>query len=158
MQPHDRNAQPVSLLVEGDRAVSGAGAGRRARPRMNVAARLPAMQVRRIIVLAERFQELCALRSDPMRLIDLLRSLVACSREAFMGESFVAGDAHRKIRPSPDQVKCVEDLELLMQGLIRGAPGASRGLAHAMDALLMECVVFEAVAREAARDAAVVQG
>ncbi len=152
MQPDERKAHPPPP-VDGERVAGRATPGRRGRPRLNVASRLPAMQVRRIIVLAERFQELCALRSDPMRLIDLLRSLVACSRDAFMGELLTAVDASGKRRPSPDQAKCVEDLELLMQGLIRGAPGASRGLAHAMDALLIQCVLFEAAASDAARDA-----
>ena len=124
---------------------------------LGAGAPVPEMQVRRILVLATRFQSLCALKSDPARLVDLLRSLIACSREAFMAESFVAGDAHRKRRPTPDQVKCVEDLELLLQGLVRGALEASRGLAHAMDALLIQCVVFDSAAREVARDAPVAQ-
>jgi len=157
MQTNQRNGQQTPLSVDNEGARSRVSPGRRRRPRMNVASRLPAMQVRRIIVLAERFQELCALRADPMRLVDLLRSLIACSREAFMAESVVAGDAHRKRRPTPDQVKCVEDLELLLQGLVRGALEASRGLAHAMDALLIQCVVFDSAAREVARDAPVAQ-
>jgi hypothetical protein len=120
---------------------------------MNVAAQVPAMQVRRIIVLAERFQELCRLRTDPMRLIDLLRSLIVCTREAFVGGMPGRRGGRRTGLPSADQVKCVDDLELLMHGLIRGLPGASRGLAHAMDALLIQCVIFEADA-SSARDKA----
>jgi hypothetical protein len=105
------------------------------------------MQLRRILVLAERFQALCALKSDPARLIDLLRSLIACSREIFEGDAHKHAVGRELCPPTADQTRCLVDLELLMQGLVHGTPQASRGLAHAMDALLIQCVVFESAGR-----------
>lgn len=121
--------------------------GRRGRRRMATASRVPEMQLRRILVLAERFQSLCALKSDPARLIDLLRSLIACSREVFVGDARERAAGGELCPPTADQARCLVDLELLVQGLVHGTPQASRGLAHAMDALLIQCVVFEAAAR-----------
>jgi hypothetical protein len=99
--------------------------------------------VRRILVLAERFKSLCALKSDPLRLVDLLGSVIASSRESF---GLAAG--HRPGAPhaaelSTDQSRCLKDLEILRHGLMLGAPEASRGLGHAMDALLIQCVLLE---------------
>lgn len=148
-----RSSQRMPASIVTGRAAAPAGGGRRAGPPMNVATQVPALQVRRIIVLAERFQELSRLRTDPMRLIDLLRNLIVCTREAFVGGMPGRSGGRRTGVPSADQARCLDDLELLMNGLMRGLPGASRGLGHAMDALLIQCVIFEADARSA-RDAA----
>jgi hypothetical protein len=149
MQTKEGPSLLTPAAVETGRAAAPALGGRRARLPMGLAGQIPAMQVRRIIVLAERFQELCRLRTDPVRLVELLRSLIVCTREAFVG-----GTPGRRGRrgtgfPSVDQLRCLDDLELLLQGLMRGAPSASRGLAHAMDSLLIQCVIFEAAASDA---------
>jgi len=158
MQTKDPTTARTHGLADPERGVSHAERRVRPRPRMNIAAQIPAMQVRRIIVLAERFQELCRLRTDPLRLIDLLRSLIICSREAFLGGLQGPRGVRRTGRASADQVRCLEDLELLLQGLMRGAPGASRGLGHAMDALLIQCVIFEAEGMMAAAESDPGQG
>ena len=145
MQQKDRASAVITRPVEIEHGSTSAG-GWHARRRRGSASKVPRVQVRRILVLAERFRALCALKSDPALLADLLRGLIACSRETFGTEAAGALEGQR-----PDQVKCLHDLELLVQGLVRGAPEASRGLAHALDALLIQCVVFEAGASDAAR-------
>ena len=113
------------------------------------------VQLRRILVLAERFKALCSLRSDPRRLIDLLGSLIASARGSFTAIAEARGPGQRTTTLTSDQARCLKDLEALMRGLMLGAPEASRGLAHAMDALLIQCVLLEeAEARNAAPSAA----
>ena len=109
------------------------------------------VQLRRILVLAERFKALCSLRSDPRRLIDLLGSLIASARGSFIAIAEARNPGQRAATLTGDQARCLKDLEGLMRGLMLGAPEASRGLGHAMDALLIQCVLLEeAEARNAA--------
>ncbi len=145
MQPKDRARESIARPVEIEHGSKPAGGWHALRRRAN-ASKVPGMQVRRILVLAERFRALCALKSDPVLLADLLRGLIACSRETFGTEAAGELDEQRA-----EQIKCLHDLELLVQGLVRGAPESSRGLAHAMDALLIQCVVFQAGASDAPR-------
>ena len=110
---------------------------RRGRPRPS------AVRLRRTLVLAERFNSLCALKSDPRQLIDLLGSVIVNARDSFAA---VAGARHESLAteaPTNDQARCLQDLESLLRGLSQGAPEASRGLRHAMDALLIQCVLIE---------------
>ena len=100
--------------------------------------------MRRILVLVRRFQALCALRSDPQRLAELLRTVIACCRETFDAGTGRRAPGRAKGGPSEEQARCVKELEVLLQGLKGGSPEASSGLAHAMDALLIQCVVFDA--------------
>ncbi len=112
------------------------------------------IQLRRILVLAERFNALCSLRSDPRRLIDLLGSLIASARGSFAAIAEARSPGQRTATLTNDQARCLKDLEALMRGLMLGAPEASRGLGHAMDALLIQCVLLEeAEARSAAPSA-----
>lgn len=138
--PSDGGAHASAIDV----GASLMAAGRSSRRRLVLASDAPAMQVRRILVLVARFQALCALKSDPARLCDLLRRLIACARETFIGEVTMPGAAGRGGRASPEQLQCLDDLELLMHAMIRHVPGASRELSHALDGLVVQCVLFEA--------------
>jgi hypothetical protein len=110
--------------------------------------------VRRIIVHAERFKSVCELKSDPLHLVDLLGSVISNSRECFAVAVAGRSDASRSAGLTSDQARCLKDLEILMHGLMLGAPEASRGLDHAMDALLIQCVLLEdGSSRSDARDA-----
>jgi hypothetical protein len=110
-------------------------------------------QVRRILVLANRFNSLCGLKSDPGRLVELLQSVIACCRGSFSAEARSWPEALDRDNPGGEQARCLDDLETLMLGLMRGAPEASRGLGHAMDALLIQCVVLDAAASRGAEQA-----
>jgi hypothetical protein len=114
------------------------------RNRMAVASAAPGMRMRRVLVLVKRFQALCALQSDAPILVDLLHCLIVCSRETFTVDVRGGAVGHRQCGPSADQIKCLDELESLMQRMIRGAPQVPRGLAHSLDELLIQCVVFEA--------------
>ena len=151
MQHKDHPAGQTNGASVIERPPALSGQLRRGR-RMANASRVPEMQLRRVLVLAERFQALCTLKSDPARLIELLRSLIACSREIFVGDARDRAGGRETYPPTADQMRCLVDLELLMQGLVHGTPQASRGLAHAMDALLIQCVVFEAAVGHPALD------
>jgi hypothetical protein len=115
----------------------------RRRPSSGHGSREHGALVRRIIVLAERFKSLCVLKSDPLRLVDLLASVIASSRECFAVAATGRVDAPHGPELASEQARCLKDLEILMHGLMLGAPEASRGLGHAMDALLIQCVLLE---------------
>jgi len=146
MQHKQHPADSASRPPEHDRGPPAPGATGRAHHRPHFGSKPPALQIRRILVLANRFQAMCALKSDPQRLVDLLRTLLSCCRETFGGETGRRSKGPATGRPSAEQAQCMKDLEVLLQGLIRGYPEASRGLAHAMDGLLIQCVVFDATA------------
>jgi hypothetical protein len=121
-----------------------AGAERRARQRADLLSDSPAAKVQRMLVLAERFRALVALKSDPLRLVDLLRHIISLARETFGTDPSLDWAARTVLRMVPEQKHCVRDLEHVLQRLVHGAPDAWRDLGHAMDALLIQCMLFEA--------------
>jgi len=146
MSQHRRAADLHASPPEPRDAPRPVAAGRRARLRADLVSDSPAARVQRMLVLAERFRSLAVLRSDPGRLVDLLRSIIAVARETF-GTGLSARTA---VQMEPDQVRCLRDLERLLQGLAHGAPDAWRGLGHAMDGLLIQCLLFDASDSETA--------
>jgi len=96
----------------------------------------------RILVLIERFNELALPSTDPERLIEPLRGLIAVALQAF--EEGPHG-------MNSDQRRCIRDLELFLQGLARRGHSTSRELAHAMDSLLVQCVQLDALASNSRR-------
>ena len=119
---------------------------RRPRKRLDLVSDSPAARVQRMLVLVERFRALSVLRSDPVRLVDLLRGIVSLARETFGTGLSRDWTARTVVQMTPEQQRCLRDLERLLQGLAYGSPDAWRGLGHAMDALLIQCLLFEAPA------------
>jgi hypothetical protein len=103
-----------------------------------------------MLVLAERFRALVALKTDPSRLVDLLRHIISMARETFGTDPSLDWAARAVLRMAPEQQHCVRDLERVLQGLVHGAPEAWRDLGHAMDALLIQCMLFETPASQEA--------
>jgi hypothetical protein len=140
----DQAANPADSRASG----RSAGAERRVLHRADLLADSPTAKVQRMLVLAERFRALVILRSDPVRLVDLLRHIISLARETFGTDPSLDRAARTVMRMAPDQQHCVRDLERVLLGLAHGAPEAWRDLGHAMDALLIQCMLFEASARQ----------
>ena len=104
-------------------------------------------QLRRTLLLVDSFRTQCELRSGVVELADLLQCVIVAWRDSF---KFVdplcprAGEAAFDV--VHERAACLRDLESLLHGLRMGSPASSRGLQHSMDALLMQCVVAEAIA------------
>jgi hypothetical protein len=136
---HDMQAVPT-----------GAGNRRRVRARLDLTSDSPAARIQRLLVLADRFRSSAVPSSDPIRLADLLRNIISLTRNVFGDDFSSAWNARAVVRLTPDQLRCVRDLERLLQGLAHDSPEARRGLNHAMDALLIQCVLLHASAGEEA--------
>ena len=122
--------------------------GRRTRNRADLLSDSPAAKIQRMLVLAERFRALATLKSDPARLADVLRNIIPLVRETFGSDPSLDWTARMVVQMAPDQQRCLRDLERLLQGLAYGSPDAWRGLGHAMDALLIQCLLFDSPASE----------
>ena len=144
MPQHRRTADPTAKPPDPHGASQFARGGRRPRQRVDITADSPSARVQRILVLADRFRAVAVLKADPVRLVDLLRSIISLSRETFGTEFSRERGVRTAIQMRPDQLRCVRDLERLLQGLAYGSPEAWRGLGHAMDGLLIQCLLFEA--------------
>ncbi len=114
--------------------------------RVDLVSDSPAARVQRLLVLAERFRSLVVLRSDSLPLVELLRRIISLARETFGTRLPRDWAARTAVQMEPDQVHCLRDLERLLQGLAHGSPDAWRGLGHAMDALLIQCLLFDTAA------------
>ena len=153
MSQRRRTADEAESAAHAHEAIRDARLGRRARARVDITMDSPAARVQRLLVLADRFRAMSRLRSDPAGLADLLRKIIALTRNVLGVDVVRDWNARAGIQMRPDQAQCVRDLERLLQGLSRGSPEASRGLAHAMDALLIQCFLLESPPRAAARPA-----
>jgi hypothetical protein len=145
-----RAAGSAANAADASGAVRRPRLARRARQRADLLSDSPSAKVQRMLVLAERFRALASLRADPARLIDILRSIGLLARETFGTGVSLDWSARTVVHMAPEQQRCVGDLERLMQGLAYGSPEAWSGLGHAMDALLIQCMLFEAPAGDAA--------
>jgi hypothetical protein len=123
---------------------TAAGNGGRARARLDLTSDSPLARIQCLLVLAERFRSLAVPSADPARLVDLLRNIISLTRNVF-GDDFSSDwNVRAVVRLTPDQLRCVRDLERLLQGLAHDSPEARRGLNHAMDALLIQCLLLDA--------------
>lgn len=114
----------------------------------------PAARLRRILVLVERFNAMASPGTDPARLIESLRNIIALACEAFEGDPAASVGGRRVKAMSAEQRQCILTLEKLSRGLPLGLPEAWRELDHAMDPLLVECVLLDAALAASRRKAA----
>ena len=148
MPQHRRAGDPAANLSDSRGPGLGEATGRRMRQRADLLSDTRAAKVQRMLVLAERFRSLAALKSDPGRLIELLRNIVTLARDVF-GAGLATDRAARTVaQMPPDQQQCLRELERVLQGLAHGTPDAWRGLGHAMDGLLIQCLLFDSPASE----------
>ena len=124
-------------------------AGSRGRPRADLVSNSPAARIQRMLVLAERFRSLALLRSDPGRLVDVLRNIISLAHQTFDMGASSGRTTPPVVRMAPDQVYCLRELERLLQGLAHGSPVASRNLGHAMDGLLIQCMLLDSTGSQA---------
>ena len=150
MPQHRRAAEQAEVSPASPGVSQDADFVRRTRQRVDLVSDSPAARIQRLLVLADRFRSLAVLKSDPVRLVDLLRSIISLARETFATDFARDWDARAVIHVASDQVQCVRDLERLLQGLAHGSPEARRSLAHAMDALLIQCMLFDMPASDEA--------
>jgi hypothetical protein len=143
MPQHRRAGDPPASISDPRQVAPGAPAVRRTRLRVDLLSDSRAAKVQRMLVLAERFRALVSMRSDPARLVDLLRGIIALARDTFGTEVSLDWAARTVVQMAPDQQQCLRDLERLLQGLVHGSPDAWRGLGHAMDGLLIQCLLFD---------------
>jgi hypothetical protein len=143
MSPYRRSGEQAAASAVSPEAAPQPRGGRRARKRLDLISDSPAARVQRMLVLVERFRALSVLRSDPVRLVDLLRGIISIARETFGTELSRDWTARTVVQMAPDQQRCLRDLERLLQGLAYGSPDAWRGLGHAMDALLIQCLLLQ---------------
>jgi hypothetical protein len=143
MPQHRRAGDPPATLSDSGGPALGAVAGRRTRQRVDLLSDSRAAKVQRMLVLAERFRALVSMKSDATRLVDLLRNIITQARNTFGTELSFDWAARTVVQMAPDQQQCLRDLERLLQGLAHGSPDAWRGLDHAMDGLLIQCMLFE---------------
>ena len=143
MPQHRRAADPATKPPDPQGSSQFARGGRRPRQRVDITTDSPSARVQRMLVLADRFRAVAVLKADPVRLVDLLRSIITLARETFGSEFPSDRGVRRSTKMRPDQLRCVRDLELLLQDLAYGSPEAWRGLGHAMDGLLIQCLLFE---------------
>lgn len=149
MPKHRRAAELAVQAGDAQAVCRDAGNGRRARVRLDLTSDSPEARIQCLLVLADRFRSLAVPSSDPLRLVDLLRNIIALTRHVF-GDDFSSNwSARAVVRLTPDQLRCVRDLERLLQGLACDSPEAWRGLNHAMDALLIQCLLLDAASGDA---------
>ncbi len=107
------------------------------------------LHLRHTLVLIDRFRLLCVLRSDAGDLADVLQLLIATWCEGF--KIFDAlHSLESGIEPSRfgrDRAECLQELEMLLLGFRQRAPAAVRGVEHALDTLVVQCVLCEAIAK-----------
>lgn len=143
---HD--VEPSTVSSEPGEAPRPGSGDRQAPQRVDLVSDSPAARIQRLLVLAGRFRSSVALRSDPARQVDLLRRIISLARETFGTRLPRDWAARTTVQMAPDQLQCLRDLERLLQGLAHGSPDAWRGLGHAMDALLIQCLLFDTAASE----------
>lgn len=109
------------------------------------------LHLRHTLVLVNRFRVLCALRSDAGTFADVLQLLIATWCDGFKVvdalHSLESGVELARFRHERDA--CLRDLDVLLFGFRQGAPAAARGVEHALDALVVQCVLCEAIANTA---------
>lgn len=116
-------------------------------------AEAPATRIRRILMLADHFRTVAAPGLDPARQLELLRTLLPLAREMLGDEAARGADWLREARLVAERTRCARDLERLMHALAAGRSTSREELCHAMDALIMQCMLVDegvAQAREAA--------
>ncbi|MGN6525767.1 MAG: hypothetical protein ACTHL8_05215 [Burkholderiaceae bacterium] len=144
MEAKQRPAPPVGNPTEIRRLRRSVGMRRLQPSLMDSTASEAALQLRRVLVLVDEFHSLCAQKPNLPRLAEFLKIVIARARDAFGATSGRGRDGFAAGALTADQARCLSDLELLQQGMLHSSPEASRGLAHAMDALLIQCVLLDA--------------
>jgi hypothetical protein len=146
-------ADEAESAAQAHEAIRDARLGKRTRARVDMTMDSRTAKVQRLLVFADRFRVMSQLRSDPAALADLLRHIIGLCHDVLGVNMARDWNARAGIQMGPDQAQCVRDLERLLQGLSRGVPESLRGLAHAMDALLIQCLLLESPPGDAARSA-----
>lgn len=105
------------------------------------------VHVHRMLLLARRFHALCELRPDPRDMAETLQRVIAtwCDGSRLAGSLCPAEWAGIACMLD-ERARCLRDLETLLDALERGEPDLSGGLRHALDGVLVQCVVLDAIA------------
>jgi len=145
-----KHSRPLSVVRPASPSVSGPPVSALDGRRVGAHARISKealLHLHRTLMLVHRFRALCTLRAEANEIADLLQTLITTWRDAFhvvdqlypASQDDIAGDI------SDERAACLHELESLLRGLRLGTPAASRDLNHALDGLLVQCVVFEGI-------------
>jgi len=110
------------------------------------------LRVRHAMYCVEEFRVQCALRAQPHRLVEALGAVLDSGRAAFG-----AAGVLRALRSAPthradaiEEEACLHELEQLAVALRTGCAPPRHELAHAMDALIIRCILLDAGVRDPA--------
>jgi hypothetical protein len=127
-------------------AVDAAGAGEgSAMGRRNEWSNEVRMQTRQVLFLIDKFRFHCERRATTKELAEVVQAVIAGGRAGFRR---AVGGRARNARLGADGSRCLGELEDLLRTLHAGNRPSVQELAHAMDSLLVACVIWDTAASE----------
>lgn len=100
------------------------------------------MHLRRLFLRIDRYLLLSRIDSELHRLESLVQSMLIDAQECFALAARLDAAADAPL-PSPDQQDCIVELQVFMRELQSGRPLPPIDVLHALDGLLVQCVVLD---------------
>ena len=112
-------------------------------------------RLRRVFLLIEQYILIARREAERHRLASLVQELIADANSCFVKASLIQMGCRL---PSPDQERCIADLEDFLRALGGQPAPCATTVMHGLDSLVVQCVLLDADQRDAMSRVPALQG